>query len=88
MDFGELFAAVDLLQKEKGIPKAYMLDKISQALVTAYKQGSESDAENIEVVIDEVGRSVRMYVSRQVVENVENPDTEITTNSPPRSMSS
>ena len=38
LDGAEFFAAINLIEKEKGIPKAYMLEKITQALVTAYKR--------------------------------------------------
>ena len=34
----EFFAALDLLEKEKGIPKDYMLEKIEAALIAAYKK--------------------------------------------------
>ena len=34
----EFFEALDAIEKEKGIPKEYMLEKISQALITAYKR--------------------------------------------------
>ena len=33
LDGAEFFAAINLIEKEKGIPKAYMLEKITQALV-------------------------------------------------------
>ena len=32
LDGAEFFAAINLIEKEKGIPKAYMLEKITQAL--------------------------------------------------------
>ena len=31
LDGAEFFAAINLIEKEKGIPKAYMLEKITQA---------------------------------------------------------
>ena len=36
LDGKEFFAAVNLIEQEKGIPKGYMLEKITQALVAAY----------------------------------------------------
>ena len=36
LDGKEFFAAIALIEKEKGIPKSYMLEKITQALVSAY----------------------------------------------------
>ena len=41
LDGAEFFAAINLIEKEKGIPKAYMLEKITQALVSAYKRDHE-----------------------------------------------
>ena len=40
----EIFNALELLEKEKGIPKDYMLEKISQALLTAYKRDHDGAA--------------------------------------------
>ena len=34
----EIMGALDQLEKEKGIPKDYMLEKITQALLAAYKK--------------------------------------------------
>ena len=34
----EIFAALAQLEKERGIPQDYMLEKITQALVAAYKK--------------------------------------------------
>ena len=33
----EIFAALALLEQERGIPQSFMMDKIIQALTTAYK---------------------------------------------------
>jgi hypothetical protein len=38
LDVKEFFAAISDIEKEKGIPKSYMLEKITQALVAAYKK--------------------------------------------------
>lgn len=74
----EIFNALELLEKEKGIPKDYMLEKISQALLTAYKRDHDGAAENVVVEPDPVKRELRMYVQKAVVEEVEDPETEIT----------
>ena len=34
----EIFAALAQLEKERGIPQSYMIEKITQALVSAYKK--------------------------------------------------
>ena len=38
LDGKEFFAAVDQLEAERGIPKGYMMEKITQALISAYKR--------------------------------------------------
>ena len=37
----EFFAALEQLEKEKGIPVDYMLDRVCQALLTAYKKDND-----------------------------------------------
>lgn len=72
----EFFAALDLLQKEKGIPKEYMLEKIEAALTAAYKKEYGSNA-NVRVVLDPEKDDVKVYQQKTVVETVENPAAEI-----------
>jgi N utilization substance protein A len=49
----EFFAAIEDIEKEKGIPKEYMLDKIRQALLAAFRRDNPECAENVVVEIDE-----------------------------------
>ena len=77
LDGPEFFAAIDLIEKEKGIPKAYMLEKITQALVSAYKRDHEGAGDNVTVEADEAKGEVRMFVRKDVVEVVDNPCTEM-----------
>ncbi len=77
LDGKEFFAAIDLIEKERGIPKAYMLEKITQALVTAYKRDHEGAGENIVVDADEEKGEVRMFIKKDVVETVDDPSTEM-----------
>ena len=77
LDGKEFFAAINLIEKEKGIPKSYMLDKITQALVSAYKRDHETAGDNIVVEADEEAGTVRMFVKKDVVEEVDNPCTEM-----------
>ena len=72
----EFFAALELLEKEKGIPKEYMLEKIEAALVSAYKKEYGNNT-NVRVLIDPAKEDVRIYQQKTVVEVVENPIAEI-----------
>ncbi len=77
LDGKEFFAAIELIEKEKGIPKSYMIEKITQALVSAYKRDHEGVGDNVVVECNEESGEVRMYVKKDVVETVDNPATEL-----------
>ena len=77
LDGKEFFAALNLIEAEKGIPKSYMLEKITHALVTAYRRDHEGVTDNVTVDFDEDACEVRMYVKKDVVETVDNPYTEM-----------
>ena len=77
LDAKEFFAAISDIEREKGIPKAYMIEKITQALVAAYKRDHEGITDNVVVDANEEKGEVRMYVKKDVVEAVDNPHTEI-----------
>ncbi len=76
-DNREFFAALDLLEAERGIKKEFMLEKITQALATAYKRDHEGVGDNVVVVADQERNIVRVIVRRDVVEEVDNPYSEI-----------
>ena len=77
LDVAEFFTAIDLIEKERGIPKSYMLEKITLALVSAYKKDHPEAGENVVVEANEEKGTVRMYLKKDVVETVDNPATEI-----------
>ena len=72
----EFFTALELLEKEKGIPAAYMIEKIEAALVSAYKKEYGNNT-NVRILIDPNKKDVRVYQQKEVVEVVENPETQI-----------
>ncbi len=72
----EFFTALDLLEKEKGIPAEYMIEKIEAALVSAFKKEYGNNT-NVRVLIDPAKKDVRVYQQKEVVEVVENPETQI-----------
>ena len=73
----EFFAAIAQIEKEKGIPAAYMMEKITQALASAYKRDHEGAGDNIEVKANPETGEVRMFILKDIVESVDNPATEI-----------
>jgi len=73
----EFFAAIEQLEKEKGIPKQYMLEKITQALNTAYKRDNPNAGDNVTIEFNEKRKDLKMIAHLEVVETVENPQTQI-----------
>ena len=71
----EIFAALAQLEKERGIPQDYMLEKITQALIAAYKKDKEGYTDNVFVEIKD--NDMHMYVQKEVVDDVLTPATEI-----------
>lgn len=76
MKCDEIFAALAMLEKERGVPRNFMMGKIIQALTTAYKRDHEG-VENVVVDVDEEKRDLKMYVQKTVVEEVENPGAQL-----------
>ena len=79
----EMIKALEELEKEKGIRKEYMLDRIGQALVAAYKALYKRDPQsaaldNVFVHIDPETGEIDMHAVKTVVEEVTNPATELT----------
>jgi len=71
----EFFSALELLEKEKGIPKEYMLERVEAALLSAYKR--EAGESNAKVVIDSEKKEVKIFQLLDIVETVEEPQTQI-----------
>ncbi len=71
----ELFEALELLQKTKGIPVDYMLEKVEAALISAYKK--EEGSTSVRVAINREKRDLKVFSQRTVVEEVTDPRSEI-----------
>ena len=71
----DIFEALDLLEKE-GIPKAYMIEKIEQALTSAFKKEYGPTA-LMRVEMDAVKKKTKAYLQKEVVEVVEDPVCQI-----------
>ena len=73
----EFFEAIEDIEKEKGIPRNYMYDKIRQAMLTAFRRDNPECEDNVEVILDEEKKRIEMNVMKTVVEEVEDPSHEI-----------
>ena len=67
MNPAEIFTALALLEKERGIPQTFMMEKIIQAITTAYKRDHDG-VENVIVDVDEAHQTLRMFVQKNVVD--------------------
>lgn len=63
----EFFEALNLLEKEKGIPKEFMLEKLQAALTSAYRHESGNPNCIIKVEINESKRDLKVYSVKKVV---------------------
>ena len=68
--------ALDLLEKEKGIPKEYMIERIENALVSAYHKEYGAGA-NVRIEFNLEKDDVRVFQQKTVVETVTDPEQEI-----------
>ena len=73
----EFFQAIEDLEKEKGIPRLYMYDKIRQAMLAAFRKDHPESEDNVEVLVEEDKKRIEMIVTKQVVNEVEDPGHEI-----------
>ena len=62
----EFFKALDLLEKQKNIPKEYMLSKVEAALQSAFKK--DNGYTNVRIVLDPVKQDVKVYKQLTVVD--------------------
>ena len=72
----ELFMLLDEIEKEKGISRDVVVDVLNSALLSAYKKnfGAVQDAK---VLIDEKTGEIKVYARKNIVEEVQNKECEI-----------
>lgn len=71
----ELFNAIDQIYEEKGITKEYLIDSLKLALEAAYKKNYDT---NESIIVDVNEQTIKVYAVKEVVENVEDPNLQIT----------
>lgn len=74
---GEFFEALSMLEKERGLPAEYLLEKITNAIVIAVKKDYDVEDENVSVVIEPETGKFNVALLKDIVEEVENPHTQI-----------
>ncbi|MDR2357372.1 MAG: transcription termination factor NusA [Oscillospiraceae bacterium] len=74
----DFFAALADIEREKGIPRKYMAEKIEQALLAALRKDYPSAEENARVVFDLERGAIGMFIQKTAVDYVTDPNTELT----------
>jgi len=72
----ELFDALTLLEKEKGISKDIIIEAIEAALISAYKRNF-NQAQNVRVDLNLATGTMRVFARKDVVDEVYDPRLEI-----------
>ncbi len=72
----DLFAALDSLEKEKGISKEILFDALEVALVSAYKRNFQS-APAVSVTIDRETGEIKVFSQLKVVDDVSSEESEV-----------
>ena len=73
-----LFEACEELERERGIAKDVIIASLEDAMVAAYKRHLRiKEATNIESILDEQSGEIGVFRTKVVVDNVEDPDLEI-----------
>ena len=67
LDGKEFFAAIAQIEQEKGIKPGYMMEKITQALLSAYRRDHEGVGENLVIEANEEAATVRMFLKKDIV---------------------
>ena len=77
LDIRKIEAAINQISAEKKIDKEKLVEIIEQAIKTAYKKDYGSKDTNVNVNINIEDGSIELSVDKTIVEEVENPHTEI-----------
>ena len=86
MDGKEFFEAIHQIEQEKGIKPGYMMEKVTQALLSAYRRDHEGVGDNLVIEANEETGTVRLFLKKDIVETVDNPATEISLEEARRSL--
>lgn len=71
-------AAINQLCDEKNLPKEIVLDTVKAALRAAYRKDYGNREQNVDVDMDEVSGNFTVFLVKEVVKKVENPDMQMT----------
>lgn len=75
----QFLAAINQICDEKNIPKDRVIETIHAALRAAYRKDWGNKDQNVEVELNDSGNFATIYLIKEVVKKVEEPEIEITT---------
>jgi N utilization substance protein A len=78
MDFKQLAVAIQAISEEKNLPEATVKEVVEQALAAAYRRDYGEREQEVRVEMNLNTGDVDAYVSKEVVEDVEEPAYELT----------
>lgn len=70
--------AIDQICEEKNISKEVVMEAVEAALVAAYKKDYGERDQEVRVKLNEENGAIEVFVSKEVVDEVENPNLQIT----------
>ncbi|MBP9015179.1 MAG: transcription termination/antitermination protein NusA [Candidatus Atribacteria bacterium] len=73
----ELFAAIEQIEKTKGIPREMLQEAIEAALLSAYRKSFKSSHKGVSVVLDPQDGSIKVFARKTVVDKLKDAATEI-----------
>jgi N utilization substance protein A len=73
----DFYTAIAQIAAERGIPREAVISSVEHALKTVYKKMAGTD-EEVEIELDSQAGNIRIYVTKRVVESVEDEEQEIT----------
>jgi len=80
MDFKQLAAAIRLIADEKNLPEDQVQDIVQQALAAAWRRDYGDREQEVRVNMNLNTGEVSAYITKEIVEQVENPQTQISMN--------
>ncbi len=72
----ELFEALEMLEKERNVPIESLIEKVKNAILVAVRR-DYGCGDNVNVEINPEKKTFKVSISKEVVEEVENPGTQI-----------
>jgi len=77
MDFKQLAQAIRVIAEEKNLPEEQVQDVVQQALAAAWRRDYGDREQEVRVMMNLNTGEVTAYVAKEVVDEVENPHTQI-----------